>query len=433
MLATEAGGNPLGRATGCRDVESAAARCSRLHAANVAAEARTKSAVGFIAMSDTWIDALLSPSGQALLADLAPEALDAKTELSVISRLRAKYPAELVSAAVTQIKLRRRARDKFTHADRMYFTAPGLEQASSERMADHHARRFASFDRMMDLCSGIGGDLVGLARDRRVTAADFDPIHSRLGVLNAEVNGVAPNVDAVCADVRELNYGDVTAAFIDPARRSSEGRMRAGESEPPLEWCFALASRGVALGIKASPALPVDVVPEGWELEFVSERRELKASVLWSPDIATHRRRATLLGDAVHTLVEEDAGAIAVKPPGAFLLDPDPAVTRAGLVETLGARVDAWKIDEQVAFLSADHSMETPFGRSMKVEASIPWSLNRLKESLRSLDVGTVDIRKRGSAVDVDAIQRRLKLSGTRQATVVLTRVADQPWAMVCT
>jgi hypothetical protein len=63
----------------------------------------------------------------------------------------------------------------------------------------------------------------------------------------------------------------------------------------------------------------------------------------------------------------------------------------------------------------------------------MPWSLARLRESLRSLDVGTVDIRKRGSAVDVEEIQRRLKLTGSRSATVVLTRVANAPWAMVCT
>ena len=52
---------------------------------------------------------------------------------------------------------------------------------------------------------------------------------------------------------------------------------------------------------------------------------------------------------------------------------------------------------------------------------------------LRALDVGSVDIRKRGSAVDVEQVQRRLKLGGTRPATVVLTRVANSPWAFVCT
>jgi hypothetical protein len=52
---------------------------------------------------------------------------------------------------------------------------------------------------------------------------------------------------------------------------------------------------------------------------------------------------------------------------------------------------------------------------------------------LREAGIGVVDIRKRGSAVDVDEIQRKLKLTGARSATVVLTRVSDRPWMLVCT
>jgi hypothetical protein len=383
-------------------------------------------------VADAWINSLRSPLGERLLADLSVEDLTPASEVRVVTRYRTNYPADLIAAAVTQIALRRRARPKFTRADRMFFTAAGLEQASTERMALHHARRFAAFDRMADLCSGIGGDLIGLARERDVIAVDLDSVHSRLGLLNAGANGVADHVSAVCADVRDLEYRDVPAAFVDPARRSAEGRMRKGESDPPLEWCFALAERGVAQGVKASPALPLDVVPSGWEVEFVSEHRELKESVLWSPALAAVPRRATILGDVHHTLVATPGARVDVSAPGEYLLDPDPAVTRAGLVETLGAQLGAWKIDEQVAFLSAGHPMQTPFGRTLRVEASMPWGLKALKESLRSLDVGSVDIRKRGSAVDVDEIQKRLRLTGSGAATVVLTRVADRPWAFVC-
>ena len=84
------------------------------------------------------------------------------------------------------------------------------------------------------------------------------------------------------------------------------------------------------------------------------------------------------------------------------------------------------------AFLSADFPMRTPFGRTLRIEASMPWSLARLRDALRGARRGSVDIRKRGSAVDVDEMQRRLKLDGTRPATVVLTRVSDRPWAIVC-
>ncbi len=315
----------------------------------------------------------------------------------------------------------------------MWFTQAGLEQASSERMARHHARRYASFERIADLCSGIGGDLIGLAADRQVVAVDMDPVHIRLAVLNAEANAVLHQVSTVCADVRDVDLRNVSAAFIDPARRSSDRRFRAGTSNPPLNWCFALADRGTAVGIKAAPGLPLDLVPAGWELEFVSEDRELKESALWSPTLATTQRRATILPGG-ETLQTGDAIAdICVDAPGRYLLDVDPAVTRAGLVDELATVLgDCWKIDPQIGFLSSDRELVTPFGRTLRVEASEAWSLSRLRTALRTLNVGTVDIRKRGSAVDVDDLQRRLKLTGTRRAIAVLTRVSDKPWMLVC-
>jgi hypothetical protein len=378
----------------------------------------------------TWIDALLAPAGQQLLAQLADEGVARANELALITRLRATYPADLVAAALTQTRLRRKARAKFTRADAMFFTEEGLEQASSERMARNHAQRFRTFERIADLCTGIGGDLLALADGRAVVAVDRDPTHLRLARLNAEVYDARGPIRAVCADVRDVDSIGFEAAFIDPARRARGKRLGPTESEPSLEWCFALAER-IPVGIKAGPALPLTVVPDGWEIEFVSEGRELKEAMLWSPALFGATRRATLLPGGA-TLIAQSETHLPVQQPGAFLLDPDPAVTRAGLVEELGQQIGAWKIDEQIAFLSSDSELRTPFGRSLSVRASLPWNLKQLRATLRGLDIGTVDIRKRGSAVDVEEVQRKLKLEGAKRATVVLTRVADRPWMFVC-
>jgi len=312
----------------------------------------------------------------------------------------------------------------------MYFTDAGLEQASSERMARNHARRFHSFERIADLCTGIGGDLSALAAHTAVLAVDKDPIHLRLAVINARVNEAQGEIEPVCADVRAADLSACSAAFIDPARRADGQRLGTGSSEPSLEWCYALAAR-MPVGVKAGPALPVTLVPSGWEIEFVSEGRELKEAMLWSPALTSAPRRATLL-PAGETMTEQQHEPVAVRTPGEFLIDPDPAITRSGLVEQLGSELGAWKIDAQVAFLSADSAAVTPFARTLRVRASLPWNLKQLRTTLRTLDIGTVDIRKRGSAVDVDEIQRKLKLEGTRSGTVVLTRMQDRPWMFVC-
>jgi hypothetical protein len=132
-------------------------------------------------------------------------------------------------------------------------------------------------------------------------------------------------------------------------------------------------------------------------------------------------------------LLPEPGDPVPVRPPGSYLLDPNPAVTRAGLVAELARRLDAWQIDPMIAFLSAEAPMHTPFGRCLRVLEDAPWREKDLATLLRAHDVGSLDIRRRGLAGDVEALRRRLKPTGTRPATLIMTRFTDRPWALLCT
>ena len=107
----------------------------------------------------------MSSEGQTLLAELSAQPIAELDEVRVLTRYRAQYAPEMVNAVFAQIKLRARARAKFSRADAMYFTAEGLEQASTERMAMHHATLYERFEGVGDFCSGIGGDLIGFAQN----------------------------------------------------------------------------------------------------------------------------------------------------------------------------------------------------------------------------------------------------------------------------
>ena len=394
--------------------------------------------------------ALLAPEGQELLGRLR-EAGSSATDLRLGTELRAAYPVDLVVDALAQHELRLRARAKFSRAMDMFFTRAGLEQASAEVIAGHRLARYADAGLVADLCCGIGGDLTALAAGRRVLAVDRDPLHVRMALANAGAYGVAAGVTAVAADVRDVSLGGVVgsgltlggvvgsgltargvdAVSIDPARRAGQRRLRGGDSEPPLDWCITLADTVARTGIKAAPGLPRDAVPPAWELEFIAVGRDLKEAVAWSPALATAATRATVLPGG-HTLTPGAGGPVPVRAPGGFLLDPSPAVTRAGVVEDLARLVGAWKIDEQIAFLSADTAVHTPFARTLQVIDSAPWRQRSLPARLRALDVGAVDIRRRGLAGDVAELRRALRLSGSRRVTLVMTRVQDRPWGLVC-
>jgi hypothetical protein len=394
---------------------------------------------------------LLSPPGQRLLARLAQEAAAGglspagappaaahRTDLALAVSLRREYPASLVAAAMTQQELRLAARAKFGRAMRMLFTRDGYEQSSSETIARHRAARFTGVRRAADLCCGIGGDLIALAsRAEHVLAVDRDEVHARLALHNADVYEVADAVRACVADVRDVSLTGIDAVFVDPARRAGTHRFRAGTSEPPLDWCLSLPDRapGVpAVCVKAAPGLPAELIPAGWEAEFIADGRDLKEAVLWSPALATAARRATILPGADTLVADPGAPAdpVRVGAPGEYLLDPNPAVTRAGLVEDLARMLGAWKLDPLIAFLAVPRDVRTPFARTLRVVESAPWNEKLFARRLRDLGVGAADLRRRGLAGDVEQIHRRLKLAGPHRATLVLTRVSDKPWGLIC-
>jgi hypothetical protein len=417
---------------------------------------------------------LLTPQGAELLGRLAahPQPDAAASPLALAERLRREYPAGLVAAAMAQQELRRTAAAKFSRAAEMLFTRAGYEQSSSEMIARYRAGRLRNARRVADLCCGIGGDLIALTAASDVLAVDRDETHVRLARYNAGVYGRAERVTAVAADVRDVPLAGTDAVFIDPARRSGPGaaspataprgttgsasaerRFRAGTSEPPLDWCVALTGQVAAVCIKAAPGIPAELIPPDWEAEFIADARDLKEAVLWSPalaaappatapDGAVARRRATVLAAAPggqslrsYTLVACPGAPVPLREPGEYLLDPNPAVTRAGLVAELGRAVGARKIDERIAFLAVDAPVTTPFARTLRVLDSGPWREKELPARLRALDVGAVDVRRRGLAGDVDVLRRRLARAlsgGTRRATLVMTRVDDRPWALIC-
>jgi THUMP domain-like/RNA cap guanine-N2 methyltransferase len=437
--------------------------------------------------------ALLAPQGRELLARLADGQADgqpggqAGRPLALAERLRREFPADLVALAMAQQELRLAAAAKFSRAAEMLFTRAGYEQSSSEAIARYRAARLAdacrgAIGRVADLCCGIGGDLIALAGAGEVLAVDRDEVHASLALHNAAVYGLADRVTAVVSDVRDVRLTGLAAVFIDPARRSGPGtasagpspagparRFRAGLSEPPLDWCAALTSQVAAVCVKAAPGLPADLIPPGWEAEFIAEGRDLKEAVLWSPALATAPvaappgappgpRRATVIAPVPSglvpggpvargqpadgpvprgqaTLVAAPGDPVPLRAPGEYLLDPNPAVTRAGLVEDLARTLggDAAKIDPQIAFLTLDRPVETPFARTLRVLESAPWHEKEFARRLRDLGIGAVDIRRRGLAGDVDQIRRRLKLAGKARATLVITRVDDKPWGIICT
>lgn len=114
-----------------------------------------------------------------------------------------------------------------------------------------------------------------------------------------------------------------------------------------------------------------------------------------------------------------------------YVMEPDGAVIRAGLVGPLAASVGAHLVDPRIAYLTRATEVRTPFARTYRVLESLPYSTSRLAAALRARGVGRVEIKKRGVDVVPERLRPQLKLRGTEAATVILTRIADRHTAMI--
>ncbi|MFD0208670.1 methyltransferase domain-containing protein [Streptomyces hirsutus] len=392
---------------------------------------------------------LLTPEGRALLDEVRDT--DPARELAVATRLRREHPAELVSAALGQARLRQRAAAKFGAEDagRMFFTPNGVEQSTRASVAAYRAERLKELGvtSVADLCCGIGGDAIALARAGiRVLAVDRDPLTAAAARANADALGLAALIEVREADVTEVDTAGYDAVFVDPARRGGRGRIFDPEAySPPLSWAIE-AARGapLAAALKVAPGIPHEAVPGDAEAEWISDGGDVKEAVLWfgarrpaaparsspepGPEPGPGAVRATLL-PGPRTLLSRGLPDPAVRPPGRYLYEPDGAVIRAHLVAEVAQDLDGGLIDATIAYITADEHRPTSYATAYEITDRLPFNVKKLKALLRERQVGTLTVKKRGSAVEPEELRRKAlpKPNGPASVTVFLTRVAGAP------
>lgn len=381
---------------------------------------------------------LLSPTGWALLSSLPP--YDPDRAMALSERLAGEgLDPQLVAAALTQSRLRAKARAKFdSFADGMVFTAAGLEQATRLSVGARHAQRYlqAGCTHVVDLTCGIGGDAMAMsALGLKVTAYDVDEPTAAVATVNLRhfPDATVRHGDGLTAD---LSASD--GVFADPARRTARGRRRhdPAASTPPLDAVLAVRDRAPALGVKVAPAIAHSAVPDDAEAQWVSVDGDVVEAGLWFGPLAPHGpgRSALVLHGSDATVLRPPADGLerpAVGPVGEYLYEPDGAVIRAGLVGMVVEQVHGRLVDATIAYVTSDHRASSPVATGYRVLEVLPFSVKRLRAALRDRGVGRLTIKKRGTAVGPEQLRRQLDLRGDGAATIVLTRVAGSQQVLV--
>lgn len=390
-------------------------------------------------MQLTDFDFLLSPEGQTLLHATAVTPITPQNHLQIASQLRQQLPPPHAQAIIDTLILRQRATKKFGHAAEMYFTRNALEQASSEIIAMYRAQRFVKvgIQTVADLGCGIGGDALALAQHVWVLGVDLDPLRLAMARENVAAYGGAGRFQPVQADLTHFAPPYVDALFFDPARRDAQGKRiySLHDYKPPFSLVDRWRRTVEGTAVKISPGVHYDELPPATqaEVEFISVNGEVKEGVLWFGSLSSQAsRRATLLPDG-WSLTDLDAPGqqVAVTTSQNYLFEPDGAVIRAHLVQALARQINATQIDKEIAYLTTNEFIKTPFGRWFALEDAFPFQLKRLRHYLRDRKIGKATIKKRGSPLDVARLQRQLKLRGDKHCYIFLTQVMGVPTVLI--
>lgn len=380
-------------------------------------------------MNRELIEVLRAGPAAAEIDRLVEQGIGESDLLATITSLRKQNAPEVAAGIAETALLRLRASAKFADPSRMLFDRAGLEQATPLAVARHRAGRFDVGDGslIVDLGCGIGGDAIAFTERADVVGVDRDEGRVRLASHNCGVAGGPRAFHGIVGDSMTLTPFTASVVFADPARRSGGRRLRGLASYvPPVD---ALIERwrpyADCMAIKVAPGVEGHEVPAGASVEWVSLDGGLREAVLWvGTDFA--RRRATALPSGAFVTGPEPDG-VPIAPIDRFLHEPDDAVVRAGLVRRVAADIGASMIDPAIAYLTSSNAVDHPLVKSYRVDEVMGFNLKDLRKRLAELDVGVVTVKKRGSPITPEELRPRLRLRGSRSATLFLTRTSEGP------
>ena len=333
---------------------------------------------------------------------------------------------------------RRRALRTAKFADTWLSDVDAVQQATPAPVARARARHLAGMgvDFVHDVTCSVGTEAPAVqAAGIGYLGSDLD----RPRVAMAQHN--VPGVPFVVADaMAPVSARGVVVA--DPARRAGGQRITKPEQLLPTLPDLLAAYPGRPMAVKCAPGL--DYSEWAGPVVVASVDGAVKEACLYTPDLQQRSapdgqpvRAAWLLRggddsrDGGETISSTDFAADelpAAGEVGRYIVDPDGAVVRAGLVKHYAARHGLWQLDEKIAYLTGE---AIPPGRS-----GFPFieqvSLKRLSSCLKSLDAGSLEILVRGVNIDPDQLRKKLKLRGTRPLAVVVTRLGRGAVALVC-
>lgn len=384
---------------------------------------------------------------------MAQEALKTTSDpLKLAAELERQFslPSSYRTACALQAELRNRLVLRWGDCPNWLLTRDGIEQAThplvrkwrSEKAASLGAKSIADIGCGLGFESGsfkeAGLEVIAIERDTEAHAVATRNL-SPIPVERFDVVLESEKLDEVIAKVDAL--------FVDPARRDPKAARNVlgnsgnritnpDEWSPSWNWVLELGKQKPKLIAKVAPGIDHDLIPDDAHTFWFAIRGSLVEASVWFSGWGLTTGKTAIAVDRfgeTATLTSSDTTSDAIGNVEKFVLDPSPAITRAGLVQQLAAITQSHRIDENLAFLSCETEPEDhPLFTTYEVLDSFEFNESKIADELVNLKAYDVQIISRGYRGDVDSLTKKLKkhLKGDKLICLLLARMGDRTVAI---
>ncbi len=373
--------------------------------------------------------AICTPEGDRFLRDHLCESPD-----RLLLALHGKVDPILLRATAEQIRCRGKLQAKQPRYAEVgaLVELSVLEQSTPQEVADYRTSLMCGKS-LCDCTGGLGVDTLALATVfEKVTFCEIDEARAILFGHNAQLFE-RTNIEVHHGDsmVFLKNHSEkFDWLFIDPARRNGSGKRFIS-----LEECLPdvigeaklLREKASNIAIKISPAFDISMIYKQFEdcsrivvISLDGEVREIMITV--ESGVNVQPIRAVILGNQT-TIVEDDGEgslAICANQP-AWLFEPDPAIIKAGLIDSLGRKFNLTRWSRNGIFLcGSEPIMEFP-GRQFEVNTILPWQRKEIGKYLKKEAITSAAIIRRDFPLKPEEIRAQYKLSESDSRFLIFT------------
>jgi hypothetical protein len=360
---------------------------------------------------------------------------------------------ELAAMVLATAELNDKAHAKF--GDGVWWcTRRSLSQATPYQVANLKARWIQSGRPVFDLCSGIGGDTIAIARsldhrDSLVTAVDRDPIMAAMVSENLRLNmtGATSSYSVLCDEIQNLEIAANAMIHLDPDRRDEAGRKTRPEDYSPA-WNLVerMVDRCDAAIIKLAPAaeIPDRMGRHRIWISLAGSVREQTLLMNQSVQLASLDLGVSLNDSGRSAIAVNRDGTVSIysgdlldnacersDQPIGYMVDPDAAVRASGLTESFARQHGLKLLGGPAGFLTGENAIENDLAICEPVIWTGSCDDRRLRKKLRSMNCFPWRVKTRGVSQNPNELENRYRQCGEKPVTLWIGKGSKRQYAVM--